>query len=113
MAGARGLWSAPNQSAARVRQAVLIAAAHRPVAVLQVWSSSAGWTRVSGCLVAPMNTTDVDVGKQDCHAWLFGWKNATIFQARPHICLTDRPSSSTCWSSQGRSAKSARARENA
>ena len=40
------------------------------------------WKRVTGCLVAPMNTSDTVVNKQDSHAWLFGWKNATILQAR-------------------------------
>ncbi len=38
------------------------------------------WHKVTGCLVAPMNTSDADVTKQDSHAWLFGWKNATILQ---------------------------------
>jgi hypothetical protein len=40
-----------------------------------------------------MNTTDTDVTKQDTHAWLFGWKNATIFQARGYlepVCLLQK-----------------------
>ena len=38
------------------------------------------WKTVTGCRSAPMNTTDTDITKQDVHAWLFGWKNETIFQ---------------------------------
>lgn len=48
----------------------------------QVWSDAVGWQRVYGCSVAPMLTSDVDVSKRDCHGWLFGWRDGTVFQAR-------------------------------
>ena len=40
------------------------------------------WKNVSGCLVAPMLTSDNDPSKRDSHAWLFGWKDASILQVR-------------------------------
>jgi len=51
-------------------------------ACAQVWSAKAGWQKVVGCSVTPMLTADTDISKRDSHAWLFGWKNATIFQVR-------------------------------
>ena len=47
---------------------------------LQVYSNAAGWQTVAGCSVTPMLTADADVSKRDSHAWLFGWKGATVFQ---------------------------------
>ncbi len=55
----------------------------------QVWSATAGWQKVAGCSVTPMLTADTDISKRDSHAWLFGWKNATVFQVRR---LDSRPS---------------------
>lgn len=42
------------------------------------------WTLLPGCPVAPMLTADVQgVYRADNHAWLFGWKSGSVFQAGP------------------------------
>lgn len=42
------------------------------------------WTELSGCKVKPMFTDDgAGVYRADNHAWLFGWKGNTVFQAGP------------------------------
>ena len=42
------------------------------------------WSRLPGCLVSPMLTNDErGVFCSDNHAWLFGWKNGSVFQAGP------------------------------
>ena len=42
------------------------------------------WTYLSGCLVQPMLTADrAGIYRQDNHAWLFGWRNGSVFQAGP------------------------------
>ena len=42
------------------------------------------WTLLPGCPVAPMLTNDVQgVFRSDNHGWLFGWKDASVFQAGP------------------------------
>ncbi|KAH7064347.1 ricin-type beta-trefoil lectin domain/galactose oxidase domain-containing protein [Paraphoma chrysanthemicola] len=42
------------------------------------------WTLLPGCPVAPMLTNDAQgVFRSDNHGWLFGWKNASVFQAGP------------------------------
>ncbi|KAK3170315.1 hypothetical protein OEA41_009702 [Lepraria neglecta] len=42
------------------------------------------WTLLGGCPVAPMLTADAQgVYRADNHGWLFGWKNAYVFQAGP------------------------------
>lgn len=42
------------------------------------------WALLSGCPVAPMLTNDAQgVYRADNHAWLFGWKNGSVFQAGP------------------------------
>lgn len=42
------------------------------------------WTLLPGCPVAPMLTADAQgVYRADNHGWLFGWKNAYVFQAGP------------------------------
>jgi galactose oxidase len=45
--------------------------------------SSNTWSLLSGALVSPMLTADAGgVWRSDNHAWLFGWKNKTVFQVR-------------------------------
>ena len=42
------------------------------------------WTLLPGCPVAPLLTNDAQgVYRSDNHAWLFGWKNGSVFQAGP------------------------------
>ncbi len=42
------------------------------------------WTSLPGAKVTPMLTTDGEgIWREDNHAWLFAWKNNTIFQAGP------------------------------
>ena len=42
------------------------------------------WTSLPGAKVAPMLTTDAEgIWREDNHAWLFAWKNSSIFQAGP------------------------------
>ena len=46
------------------------------------------WSLLSGCPVAPMLTADAQgVYRQDNHAWLFGWKRGSIFQAGPSTAM--------------------------
>ena len=46
------------------------------------------WSLLSGCPVAPMLTADTQgVYRQDNHAWLFGWKSGSIFQAGPSTAM--------------------------
>ncbi|KAF2024328.1 galactose oxidase-like protein precursor [Setomelanomma holmii] len=42
------------------------------------------WTALSGAKVAPILTTDAEgIWREENHAWLFAWKNSTVFQAGP------------------------------
>lgn len=42
------------------------------------------WTALPGANVTPMLTTDHEgIWREDNHAWLFGWKNKSVFQAGP------------------------------
>ena len=42
------------------------------------------WTLLPGCPVEPIITSDsAGVYRADNHAWLFGWKNETVFHAGP------------------------------
>jgi galactose oxidase len=42
------------------------------------------WTALPGAKVAPMLTTDAEgIWREDNHAWLFAWKNGSVFQAGP------------------------------
>ncbi|RMZ68166.1 kelch domain-containing [Pyrenophora seminiperda CCB06] len=42
------------------------------------------WTALPNAKVKPMLTTDHEgIWREDNHAWLFGWKNASVFQAGP------------------------------
>ncbi|KAG7143032.1 Galactose oxidase like protein [Verticillium longisporum] len=44
------------------------------------------WTYLPGADVKPMMTIDHEgVWREDNHAWLFGWKNESIFQAGPSL----------------------------
>ncbi|KAL8906790.1 MAG: hypothetical protein Q9171_006119 [Xanthocarpia ochracea] len=51
----------------------------------EVWSpASNSWSLLPGCPVAPMLTADKrGVYRSDNHAWLFGWKSGSVFQAGP------------------------------
>ncbi|KAL8964463.1 MAG: hypothetical protein Q9183_004434 [Haloplaca sp. 2 TL-2023] len=51
----------------------------------EVWSpASNSWSLLPGCPVAPMLTADAQgVFRSDNHAWLFGWKSGSVFQAGP------------------------------
>ncbi|CBY00232.1 similar to galactose oxidase precursor [Plenodomus lingam JN3] len=42
------------------------------------------WTALPDAKVAPMLTTDAEgIWREDNHAWLFAWKNGSVFQAGP------------------------------
>jgi galactose oxidase len=44
------------------------------------------WTYLPDANVAPMLTSDREgIWREDNHAWLFGWKNGSVFQAGPSI----------------------------
>ncbi|KAL5114552.1 hypothetical protein ACEQ8H_007585 [Pleosporales sp. CAS-2024a] len=46
------------------------------------------WSRLPGALVSAMLTQDAGgVWRADNHAWLFGWKNNTVFQAGPSLAM--------------------------
>ncbi|KAF5027060.1 hypothetical protein F66182_829 [Fusarium sp. NRRL 66182] len=46
------------------------------------------WSSLPGALVAPMLTKDREgVYKADNHAWLFGWKKGSVFQAGPSTAM--------------------------
>ncbi|KAK5188453.1 hypothetical protein LTR92_011494, partial [Exophiala xenobiotica] len=47
----------------------------------EIYNTTTGnWTLLPGCPVAPMLTADTQgVYRQDNHAWLFGWKNGSVF----------------------------------
>lgn len=50
--------------------------------------SSNTWTMLPNALVSPMLTSDVrGYYRSDNHAFLFGWKNRTVFQAGPSIAM--------------------------
>ena len=50
--------------------------------------SSKTWTSLSGAKVNPMLTADRQgLYRSDNHAWLFGWKKGTIFQAGPSTAM--------------------------
>lgn len=47
-------------------------------------TSSNTWTPLPGAKVGPMMTTDREgVWREDNHAWLFAWRNGSVFQAGP------------------------------
>lgn len=42
------------------------------------------WKELSGCPTEPMETADkMGIYRSDNHAWLFAWKNGSVFQAGP------------------------------
>ena len=46
------------------------------------------WSLLGGCPVAPMLTADAQgVYRADNHGWLFGWRNAYVFQAGPSTAM--------------------------
>ncbi|KAI4601032.1 hypothetical protein KJ359_012219 [Pestalotiopsis sp. 9143b] len=51
----------------------------------EVYDPSANtWTILSGALVDPILTDDHEgIWREDNHAWLFGWKNGSVFHAGP------------------------------
>ncbi|KAI4913026.1 hypothetical protein J4E85_011001 [Alternaria conjuncta] len=55
----------------------------------EIYSATANtWALVQNALVSPMLTADTaGVYRSDNHAWLFGWKNQTVFQAGPSIAM--------------------------
>jgi galactose oxidase len=47
-------------------------------------SATNTWKALPGAKVAPMLTKDKEgIWREDNHAWLFGWKNGSVFQAGP------------------------------
>ncbi|KAF2828054.1 galactose oxidase-like protein precursor [Ophiobolus disseminans] len=47
-------------------------------------TASNTWTALPGARVAPLLTTDAEgIWREDNHAWLFAWKNGSVFQAGP------------------------------
>lgn len=51
-------------------------------------ASTSTWTLLQDTLVSPMLTQDAGgVWRSDNHAWLFGWKNQTVFQGGPSIAM--------------------------
>ncbi|KAM0240795.1 hypothetical protein ACHAP5_007830 [Fusarium lateritium] len=50
--------------------------------------SSKTWTSLPGALVKPMLTADKQgIYRSDNHAWLFGWKKGSVFQAGPSTAM--------------------------
>lgn len=51
----------------------------------EVYSATTNtWTALPDARVAPMLTTDAEgIWREDNHAWLFAWKNGSVFQAGP------------------------------
>ena len=49
----------------------------------EIWDGTK-WSLRRGCAVKPMLTADTQgIFRQDNHAWLFAWSNASVFQAGP------------------------------
>lgn len=89
--------SGPNMVISRGYQAQATLSDGRTFVIGGSWSGGTGnkngeiyspatnsWSRLTGCLVAPMLTADTQgVYRQDNHGWLFGWKGGSVFQAGP------------------------------
>lgn len=89
--------SAANMNIARGYQSQATLSDGRIFTIGGSWSGGAGgkngeiydtdantWTRLPGCPVKPLYTQDKEgERKADCHAWLFGWKQGSVFQAGP------------------------------
>ena len=88
---------APNMRIARGYQSTATCSDGRIFNIGGSWSGGTGgkngeiydpsantWSLLSGALVSPMLTADAGgVWRSDNHAWLFGWKNKTVFQVSP------------------------------
>ena len=63
----------------------------------EVWSPGTNtWSLLPGCPVAPMLTADKrGVYRSDNHAWLFGWKSGSVFQAGPSKAMNWYTTTST------------------
>ena len=89
--------SGPNMQIGRGYQASCAVSDGRTFTIGGSWSGGEGgkngeiysptsntWTLLPGCPVAPMLTNDsAGIFRQDNHAWLFAWKNSSVFQAGP------------------------------
>jgi galactose oxidase len=99
---ASNAWTgAPNMQIARGYQSSTTLTDGRVFTIGGSWSGARGgkdgeiydpsantWTKLPGTLVSPMLTNDAGgVWRADNHAWLFGWKNKTVFQAGPSIAM--------------------------
>ncbi|KAF1915593.1 arabinogalactan endo-1,4-beta-galactosidase [Ampelomyces quisqualis] len=93
--------AAPNMQIARGYQSSTTCTDGRVFTIGGSWSGGRGgkdgeiydsttntWTKLPGALVSPMLTNDAGgIWRSDNHAWLFGWKNKTVFQAGPSIVM--------------------------
>ncbi|KAH7390512.1 hypothetical protein BKA66DRAFT_413555 [Pyrenochaeta sp. MPI-SDFR-AT-0127] len=99
---AANAWTgAPNMKIARGYQSTTTCSDGRIFNIGGSWSGGRGgkngeiynpttnaWTLLSGTLVSPMLTADTGgVWRSDNHAWLFAWKDRTVFQAGPSIAM--------------------------
>lgn len=97
---------APNMQIARGYQSTTTCSDGRIFNIGGSWSGGRGgkngeiydptsntWSLLSGALVSPMLTQDAGgIWRSDNHAWLFGWKNKSVFQVsgpayKEHVCL--------------------------
>ncbi|CAO2649381.1 Nn.00g067660.m01.CDS01 [Neocucurbitaria sp. VM-36] len=92
---------APNMQIARGYQATATCSDGRIFTIGGSWSGGEGgkngeiynpttksWSLIQNALVDPMLTADAGgVWRSDNHAWLFGWKNQTVFQAGPSTAM--------------------------
>ena len=92
---------APNMKIARGYQSSATCSDGRIFNIGGSWSGGLGgkngeiydpatnsWSLVANALVSPMLTADAGgIWRADNHAWLFGWKNETVFQAGPSIAM--------------------------
>lgn len=55
----------------------------------EIWDgNNNAWTLLPECQVEPMRTADSrGIYRQDNHAWLFAWKNESVFQAGPSTAM--------------------------
>jgi len=98
----RNAWSgASNMQIARGYQSSATCSDGRVFTIGGSWSGARGgkngeifdptantWSLLSGALVSPMLTNDAGgVWRADNHAWLFAWRNKTVFQAGPSIAM--------------------------
>ncbi|KAF2854308.1 carbohydrate-binding module family 32 [Plenodomus tracheiphilus IPT5] len=99
---ASNAWTgAPNMKIARGYQSTATCSDGRIFNIGGSWSGGSGgkngeiynpttsaWSLLSGALVSPMLTQDAGgLFRSDNHAWLFGWKAQSVFQAGPSIAM--------------------------